>query len=925
MSGEVHLSLLARWSSCALVVLGLAVASGASLSAQSTAAAPAAASASIDAGLAVLYGRLEQALVAGESSQILALVSAAAAANADRLSAFAQSQAYRRAVRAVIRERDRVPFDDANEGAGVRVLLEVFAEYDGGQAVARTWSLDASRTPGDVAWRLDDAEALSSADGLYRLALDGNTQFRVRDLTVRAEDLLLTFPSGFAYAATASDGETGLVVVGDGTMQFTPKPPTEQGQLRIFSGDTELRASIGATFLRYHPLDRSEHLSGTLTEEPVSASNRRRAQAIFDEEIGKSFGIELGDLSRERWSLVPPVGDFLAEIRTKGRFGTLTYVRSGGEAEDISVFQRARRRNIAVYSSTHRLKTRGSRSFSEDDEADYDVSNYSITSTIDPDRQTIDGRVEMRLTVRAPAVATLTLRLAESLNIYGIVGDNGLGRLLALRVRGQSSVLVNLPRTLVRGTTVTLTIAYGGRLTGVSPDREAVAVQQDVVTQEEFALTAEPRLVYSNRSYWYPQAPVTDYATGVLRLTVPDKRACVASGTPASGNPVRVTTARGPSLRYVFLINQPARYFSTVISRMTLASDTEVRGPSPISVAVQANPRQMGRGRGLSAQAAAILAVYGDVLGGYPYSTLTLAAVDDPLPGGHSPAYFALVNQPLPASKFTWANDPVAFDGYPQFFLAHEIAHQFWGGAIGWESYHEQWISEGFAQYFALLYAERSLDADRVQDIRRKLRTTATNYGDQGAIWLGYRLGHLQEDGRVFRALVYNKSALVLHMLRRWVGDDAFFRGLRALYAQSRYTKIGTRHVQRAFEAESGRDLTRFFETWIRSADTPRLRASFEASGGSVSARIDQLGPVMDVPVTVSVVYASGAVEDHLVRLSDGSTFVQLPASGPVRSIELNRDEQALVVVERGAPPRTRGTDPVSNNQALQQVKPSRD
>ncbi len=161
--------------------------------------------------------------------------------------------------------------------------------------------------------------------------------------------------------AIAADGETGLVVMGDGAMQFTPKPPMEQTQLRIFSGETELRAPISATFLRYHPVDRSEHLTGTFTDEPVSASTLRRAQAIFEEEIGKSFGIELGDLSRERWSLVPPVGDFLAEIRTKNRFGTLTYVRSGGEAEDISLFQRARRRNVAVYASTHRLKTRGSR------------------------------------------------------------------------------------------------------------------------------------------------------------------------------------------------------------------------------------------------------------------------------------------------------------------------------------------------------------------------------------------------------------------------------------------------------------------------------------------------------------------------------------------------------------------------------------
>ena len=71
----------------------------------------------------------------------------------------------------------------------------------------------------------------------------------------------------------------------------------------------------------------------------------------------------------------------------------------------------------------------------------------------------------MRLTVRATAIGTLTLKLAESLNVYGVVGE-GLGRLLALRVRGQNSVLVNLPRTLVRGTTISLTIAYGGRLRG---------------------------------------------------------------------------------------------------------------------------------------------------------------------------------------------------------------------------------------------------------------------------------------------------------------------------------------------------------------------------------------------------------------------------------------------------------------------------
>ena len=53
------------------------------------------------------------------------------------------------------------------------------------------------------------------------------------------------------------------------------------------------------------------------------------------------------------------------------------------------------------------------------------------------------------------------------------------------------------------------------------------------------------------------------------------------------------------------------------------------------------------------------------------------------------------------------ATTPSSFDSiYPHFFLAHEVAHQWWGQAVGWKNYHEQWLSEGLAQYFAALYAD---------------------------------------------------------------------------------------------------------------------------------------------------------------------------------------------------------------------------
>jgi hypothetical protein len=106
---------------------------------------------------------------------------------------------------------------------------------------------------------------------------------------------------------------------------------------------------------------------------------------------------------------------------------------------------------------------------------------------------------------------------------------------------------------------------------------------------------------------------------------------------------------------------------------------------------------------------------YGTLLGDIPYPSFTLAIVERNQPGGHSPPYFATINQPPPATPISWRADPAYFEGFPEFFVAHEAAHQWWGQAVGWKNYHEQWISEGFAQYFAALYAQH-IQRDRVFD-----------------------------------------------------------------------------------------------------------------------------------------------------------------------------------------------------------------
>ena len=77
----------------------------------------------------------------------------------------------------------------------------------------------------------------------------------------------------------------------------------------------------------------------TLAAVPVAANEARRAETVFREESAKTYTLDLGDLSSDRWSSPPSGKEFLAEVRTR-RYGTLTYVRSPVQAEDISVFDR---------------------------------------------------------------------------------------------------------------------------------------------------------------------------------------------------------------------------------------------------------------------------------------------------------------------------------------------------------------------------------------------------------------------------------------------------------------------------------------------------------------------------------------------------------------------------------------------------------
>jgi hypothetical protein len=884
---------------------------------------------------ASLVIRLEQAIASGDAEAALQL---GESSSVPGLRAFSMA-ATPPPTRFIIKERDRATLPTAAE----RLLLEVFSQY-GNESMIATWRVDVVAPEGDAAQRrIAEMEQLSVVSGLHRLSLNVDKHFEVKNLTVQAVDLTLEIPSGHAFVAETSDGPTAVVLIGRGEMRFTPSDAAERTQVRIFSGAEDLAAEFDAAFVRVRPADFSRTFEpSSMIPRPVGASELRRASEIFDQHVRQTLHLDLTDLSREPWSLIPSPGDFIAEIRTR-RLGTLTYARSTKDAEDVSLFERRRRRNIAVYASKQKLAARG-RFYSEDELVDYDVLRYDVDAAFSPERAWVDGTAELRLKVRSYVLTALTLRLAEPLVVRSVVSPE-LGRLLHLRVVGQNSVVVNFPATVARNTELSLQIVYGGRLEPQHIEREGITVDQQQELEQVF-IPIEPQYIYSNRSYWYPQATVTDYAIARLRVAVPEDYNVVASGSQIEAASVLPAAAgdanQRPRRLFVFEADRPLRYLACVISRFSQVhtremliplENTRITGgpPSPgagnpgdahaapsgddpsgstaaqnlgldtssVTLRVHANPRQTGRARSLTERTAAIYQYYGALIGDAPYPTFTLAVTENELPGGHSPAYFAILNHPPPTAPLVWRNDPVAFENYQPFFLAHEIAHQWWGQAIGWKNYHEQWLSEGFAQYFAALYGEKDRGDDLFVSLLRQMRRTAIAQSDQGPVYLGYRLGHIRNEGRVFRSLVYNKGAMVLHMLRRLLGDDTFFAGIREFYAEWKYRKAGTDDLRAAMERVSSRELDSFFDAWIYGSAIPEVRFTSSVAGSEAQLRFEHVGSLAPVPITVSVNYSDGRSESMVVAVVEKVETRAMPLTGTVRSIEVNRDHGALAEIVR--------------------------
>jgi len=152
--------------------------------------------------------------------------------------------------------------------------------------------------------------------------------------------------------------------------------------------------------------------------------------------------------------------------------------------------------------------------------------------------------------------------------------------------------------------------------------------------------------------------------------------------------------------------------------------------------------------------------------------------------------------------------------------IVHEIAHQWFGNSVTERDWNHIWLSEGFATYFTHLYNEETFGRARMTDGLARDRRRIIRYENRHPHIAAVDEEDVAIDG-ILSTLTYQKGSWVLHMLRREIGDDAFWRGIRVYYAKYRDMNALTGDLRAVMEEASGRDLKWFFDQWIFAPGHP--------------------------------------------------------------------------------------------------------
>jgi len=444
--------------------------------------------------------------------------------------------------------------------------------------------------------------------------------------------------------------------------------------------------------------------------------------------------------------------------------------------------------------------------------APFEPEKYTLDVTAGEGDVRLSGHARLDLKCRFQGVRLVSLRLQRDLKVTKVT--DGAGADLFFQRSGRDLAVV-LPRAAAAGETVQLAVDYTG--TAINKDWNLYTLL--------------------DTSEWYPHAGNTDRARYDITYRWPKGLDLVATGQRMDGG-------ESGGLRWERrVIDLPASGTSFEVGHFK----TEEAQAGHVHVTFAFDPAstlgKSGREE-VKKTVTDALAYYEELFGPYPLDYLTVATAAHRNFSQGMQGFVTLADGML-LDAGVW-NHLFGLQDRRQV-VAHELAHQWWGNAVGWASYRDQWISEAMASFCALQFARARLDskdrglAGMTAGWQRELTANLPDgriVESVGPVVLGERLLSSHSDD-AYRAIVYQKGTLVLNMLARGLGEESFRKALGQIVRNMRQAGQGTLSTEELL-ADLGQitsfDLHGFADQFIYGTGLPEVYYTYrfepKAGGG---------------------------------------------------------------------------------------------
>jgi aminopeptidase N len=219
--------------------------------------------------------------------------------------------------------------------------------------------------------------------------------------------------------------------------------------------------------------------------------------------------------------------------------------------------------------------------------------------------------------------------------------------------------------------------------------------------------------------------------------------------------------------------------------------------------------------------------------------------------------------------------------------IAHEIVHQWFGNSASETDWPHLWLSEGFATYFTDLYIQETKGEEAFQQRLKEEREKVLKfYTKKQTPVIDAENTNLMS---LLNANSYEKGAWVLHMLRKKLGDETFWKGIKTYYEKFKFNNASTNDFKNVMAEVSGKNLDVFFTQWLQKAGHPILKTSWLYYQNKLRLLVDQTQEnAFNFPLDVELIYTDGTSEIKTIEISEIAIPYEIATTGEVTAIKFD-------------------------------------